>query len=147
MKSLLSAHDHFGTRWSYDRTISVRNMPNGYIVQDAIARTTHTRQSLDSARQVVRQILEQRPQIGWRDVWKRTGHPQRPGTSWQIRSEDGVIFVWIERLPEEWWSIEINIEGRAYCYSWRVEGHHPISVVQAQALAWAAHRMVNEESP
>lgn len=146
MRSLLSNHDDFGTRWSYDYTISVRNAPNGYAIQDTLAKITHVRQSLDSARQVVRQILAQRPQIEWA-AWKRTGHPQRIGTSWQVRSADGRVFVWIERLPETWWSIEINVEGRAYCYSWRVEGHRPIGTVQAQALACATHYATTEDSP
>lgn len=145
MRALLSNHDDFGTRWSYDLTISVRNAPNGYVIQDTLAKVTHVRQSLDTARQVVRQILDQRPQVEWA-AWKRTGHPQRVGTSWQVRSVDGLVYVWIERLPDEWWSIEINTEGHAHCHSWRVEGRHSIGAVQAQALAWASYRAANEES-
>lgn len=145
MRSLLSAPDDFGTRWSYDRTIRVAREANfTYVVDDQIARTITRKRTLPEGRLIVQQALALRPQIDWRRSWRRLGYPTRVGTSWQRDTPDGSTAIWITRLPGHWWSIEIiadrNTEGGVRTYNWRIEGHHPIGVVQAQALAWATHR-------
>lgn len=145
MRSLLSAPDNFGTRWSYDRTIRVVREANfTYVVDDQITNTTTRKRTLPEARLIVQQILALRPQIDWRRSWRRIGHALRVGTSWQRDTPDGSIAIQITRLSGQWWSIEIdvdrNVEGGVRTYSWHVEGHHAIGVVQVQALAWATHR-------
>lgn len=152
MRSLLSAPDEFGSRWSYDRTIRVaREVDFTYVVHNEVARTTTRSRTLPGARLVVQQILNLRPQLDWRRSWKRHGHPLRVGTSWRRDTPDGSTAIWIERLPDRWWSIEIdvdrNVEGGVRTYGWRVEGHHPIGVVQAQATAWAAACAVDQKIP
>ncbi len=149
-RPLLSADD-YGARWSYDRTISVRSSPAGYVIHDAVGRTSHVRQSLDLARRVVLQILGGRPQLDWLRSWKRGGHPDVDDSTWWRQSTDGTTAVWVARLPDGWWSIEIDVncnaeDGKRSC-SWRVDGHHPIGVVRAQAQAHAAHLAATEGSP
>lgn len=149
MRSLLSAPDDSGARWSYDRTISVRaDIPGAYTIRDFITRTTHGRQSLDQARRVVRDTLDARPQLDWVRSWKREGVSSATHSWWWRQSADGAVDVRIVRLPEGWWGIEIdvdrNIEGGVRSYGWRVDGCHPVGVVQAQALAWASYRASDE---
>jgi hypothetical protein len=148
--TILSAPDDYGTRWSYDRTVSVHRDPGSYTVFDTLRRVTHVRQSLDQARQITRQILDARPQLEWRS-WIRT--VTKTSESWEIVSTDYATAVWLTRGPEhlDLWRVEIDTNrdraGRMRSYGWMVEIHHGIGPIKAQALAWAAHHAQTEESP
>ncbi len=146
MRALLSAPDNFGTRWTYDHTILVRSerAVSGYTVRDEVTGTTHPAESFEQAREIVQEILNDRPQLDWLRSWKRDGHENKAGSSWRRQSVDGATAVWVTRLLDDWWSIEIdvnrNVEGGMRSYSWRVEGYRSLGVVQAQALAFASYR-------
>lgn len=151
MKSLLCAPDSYGTRWSYDGTIRVvREINFTYVVHDQIARSTVRCRTLPEARLVVREILDARSQLAWRP-WHRNGPPVRIGTRWTIESTDGNAAIWIERSKDRWWSAEIdvnrNVEGGMRSYGWQTEGHHPIGMIQAQTMAWAAACVVDQRTP
>ena len=152
MRALLSAPDDFGTRRTYDQTIAVRSerAVSGYTVRDEVTGTTHPAESFEQAREIVQEILNDRPQVDWLRSWKRDGHQNRPGSSWWRESVDRATAVWITRLPDDWWCIEIdvnrNVEGGMRSYIWRVEGHRPLGVVQAQAVAFASHRATERRS-
>jgi hypothetical protein len=151
--TVLSAPDDYGTRWSYDRTISVHHDPGGYTVYDTLRRVTHARQSLHQARQITRQILDARPQLDWLRSWKlATG---RDGRVWERVSSDYATVIRVVHDVHDdndvnpgFWRIEIDIngDGRSRSYGWLVEAHHGIGPIKAQALAWAAYRASDEES-
>jgi hypothetical protein len=148
--TLLSTPDDYGTRWSYDRTISVHHDPGRYTTYDTLRRVTHVRQSLDGARQITRQILDARPQLEWRS-WIRT--VTKTSESWEIVSADYATAVWLTRGPIDLdlWRVEVDVyrdrPGRMRSYGWVAEIHHGIGPIKAQALAWAAYRAQMEESP
>jgi hypothetical protein len=153
--TILSAPDDYGTRWSYDRTISVHRDPGRYTVYDTLRRVTHSRQSLDQARQIARQILDARPQLDWLRSWKhcKSAGTRVPHEIWERVSFDHNAAIWLTRGPEDpdLWRVEIDVNrhqsGRMRSYGWMVEIHHGIGPIKAQALAWAAHRAQTEESP
>jgi len=153
----LSSPDAYGTRWSYDRTISVHHGPGGYTVYDTLRRVTHVRQSLDQTRQITRQILDARPQLEWLRSWKhdiyKASRTEVFRETWERVSSDHSVSVWLTRGPEDLdlWRVEIDVNrnhaGRMRSYGWVVEICHGIGPIKARALAWAAHHAQTEESP